>query len=38
MDAVGLESSGGILNNWMYGFDPHQQQTKRQENQSKEKE
>ncbi|WP_074987982.1 DUF4844 domain-containing protein [Rufibacter ruber] len=22
MDMVGLESSGGILNNWMYGFDP----------------
>ena len=21
MDAVGLESSGGILNEWMYGFD-----------------
>jgi hypothetical protein len=21
MDAVGLESSGGILNRWMYGFD-----------------
>lgn len=22
MDAVGLESSGGILNRWLYGFDP----------------
>lgn len=21
MDAVGLESSGGVLNKWMYGFD-----------------
>ena len=24
MDAVGLESSGGALNDWMYGFDPGQ--------------
>ncbi len=24
MDAVGLESSGGILNRWMYGFDIQQ--------------
>ena len=22
MDCVGLESSNGLLNNWMYGFDP----------------
>jgi len=22
MDAVGLESSDGLLNNWVYGFDP----------------
>lgn len=22
MDCVGLESSNGILNTWMYGFDP----------------
>jgi hypothetical protein len=22
MDIVGLESSGGRLNEWMYGFDP----------------
>ena len=22
MDAVGLESSGGMLNEWLYGFDP----------------
>ena len=22
MDCVGLESSGGVLNTWMYGFDP----------------
>jgi hypothetical protein len=22
MDDVGLESSGGIINKWMYGFDP----------------
>ena len=21
LDCVGLESSGGVLNNWMYGFD-----------------
>jgi Domain of unknown function (DUF4844) len=21
MDAIGLESSGGVLNKWMYGFD-----------------
>jgi hypothetical protein len=24
MDCIGLESSDGILNNWMYGFDPNQ--------------
>jgi hypothetical protein len=22
MDCVGLQSSNGLLNNWMYGFDP----------------
>ncbi|MFH2044873.1 MAG: DUF4844 domain-containing protein [Pseudomonadota bacterium] len=22
MDCIGLESSDGILNNWMYGFEP----------------
>ena len=22
MDCIGLESSDGVLNNWMYGFDP----------------
>ncbi|MFN0316789.1 MAG: DUF4844 domain-containing protein [Burkholderiales bacterium] len=22
MDCVGIESSEGLLNNWMYGFDP----------------
>ena len=22
MDCIGLESSGGALNNWMYGFEP----------------
>jgi hypothetical protein len=22
MDIVGLESSDGLLNNWLYGFDP----------------
>ena len=22
MDCVGLESSNGLLNNWLYGFDP----------------
>jgi hypothetical protein len=24
MDAIGMESSGGILNKWMYGFDTEQ--------------
>jgi hypothetical protein len=24
LDSVGLESSGGIINNWLYGFDPEQ--------------
>ena len=23
MDCIGLESSDGVLNNWMYGFDPN---------------
>lgn len=23
MDCIGLENSDGILNNWMYGFDPN---------------
>lgn len=25
MDCIGLESSNGILNTWMYGFDPSKQ-------------
>ena len=24
IDCIGLESSDGVLNNWMYGFDPNQ--------------
>lgn len=27
MDAVELESSGGILNNWLYGFNPGDYET-----------
>ncbi len=28
MDCVGLESSDGLLNEWMYGFDPNEKSVK----------